>query len=72
MMTKMKWVEDSQEDQAAVVTFNHNTRLVVPFTRPGFFIDDLGLVHRSGAFGGEAAAGIEVRFGPGRRHPHNG
>ncbi|MCA9704713.1 MAG: hypothetical protein KDK70_02550 [Myxococcales bacterium] len=40
--------------------------LVVPLTRPGFFIDDVGLVHRSGGVGGEASVGLEVRFGPGR------
>lgn len=40
--------------------------LVVPLTRPGFLLDELGLVHRSGRVGGEASVGLEVRFGPGR------
>lgn len=39
---------------------------VAPLTRPGFSFDDRGLVHRSAVVGGEAAAGLEVRFGPGR------
>ncbi|MCH9682562.1 MAG: hypothetical protein K0V04_14085 [Deltaproteobacteria bacterium] len=40
--------------------------LVVPLTRPGFVIDDLGVVHRSRAVGGQAMVALEVRFGPGR------
>ncbi len=40
--------------------------LVVPLTRPGFGIDDLGPVHRAGAIGGQAMVALEARFGPGR------
>lgn len=37
--------------------------VIVPITRPGFRIDDLGLVHRAGPVGGQAVLGIEARFG---------
>jgi hypothetical protein len=36
--------------------------MIVPFTRPGFVLDDLGLVYRTGPIGGRAWAGLEARF----------
>jgi hypothetical protein len=39
--------------------------LLVPATRPGFAIEDLGLLHRAAPVGGQAVLGIEGRFGRG-------
>lgn len=36
--------------------------MIVPFTRPGFVLEDLGLVYRTGPVAGRAWAGLEARF----------
>ena len=36
--------------------------MIVPITRPGFVLDDLGLVYRAGPIAGRAWAGLEARF----------
>jgi hypothetical protein len=66
--TRLAWVAFDAGAAIAVVPwpflgFWLGADLIMPATRPGFEIDDLGLVHRAAPVGGQAALGIEGRFG---------